>query len=671
MKKLIFLLIISLIFGKSKWTIILYFACDNDLSTAGYKEILKLTGLGYNEKVKTIILIDNAFYDTSPFPKIYQLLNGEIILKKRLKEENIADINFFSDFLRFIKENYESENYFLIFYSHGNGWYQSLNRAFLYDETNQSSLSVAGGGLKEFLKKAKEILGKKIKILGFDVCLMGMVEIAFEVFDYCDYLFASPSILPITAWDYKNLIKKIEENPDNKINEVASFWAENNFNNIRTKNEEGVFVAIDLEKFRKECKRTFSLFKNTDKNLVLEKRKNIQTYPFFETIDSFASHIDFFQLLKELKIKSEIFSSVIALKKTEFYKNSCGLAIFFPDNYLTFKKYLKEYLLLSFQKEIKWLEFLNDYYSADDRRPERVETIKIEKQKNDLFISFSKSFDLSEITYELFLFERFDTLFSDPCEDFSFWENQGFSISSQFVKKGKSFYSNEGLLLNHFLITKEKLCLNEGGLLIFYLLYHTEESYFKKIKRDIFYVEYSFDKINFQKLDSFYGKSDYFEEVKIFLPKGNYYLRFRYQTDSSVTNLGVFLDEIKIIALRDLKKYQVFNDTNYFLYHLKKGEYYLFIIPIDKYGNKGYASEFVKIDISSWAPIISLPNPFLKDPEILLDKEENSFFTFKIYNLKGDLIGQNIVNLNNLKRGIYFILVANKKYRNKGKLIKL
>ena len=93
MKKLIFLLIFSLIFGKSQWTIILYFACDNDLSSAGYNEILKLTGLGYNEKVKTIILIDNAFYDTSPFPKIYELLNGEIILKMKLKEENIADIN--------------------------------------------------------------------------------------------------------------------------------------------------------------------------------------------------------------------------------------------------------------------------------------------------------------------------------------------------------------------------------------------------------------------------------------------------------------------------------------------------------------------------------------------------------------------------------------------------
>jgi hypothetical protein len=184
-------------------------------------------------------------------------------------------------------------------------------------------------------------------------------------------------------------------------------------------------------------------------------------------------------------------------------------------------------------------------------------------------------------------------------------------------------------------------------------------------------VEYSFDRINFQKLDSFYGKSDYFEEIRIFLPQGNYYLRFRYQTDSSITNLGVFLDEIKIIRLKDLKTHQVFNDTNYFLYHLKKGEYYLFIIPIDQYGNKGYASDFVKIAIPSWAPIISLPNPFLKDPKILLDKEENSFFTFKIYNLKGDLIGQKMIDLNNLKRGVYFISLTNQKYRNKGKLVKL
>ncbi|WP_205006541.1 hypothetical protein, partial [Escherichia coli] len=65
MRKLfLFLIFITFLFGKSKWTIILYFACDNDLSNAGYEEIRKLTDLGYNRKVKTIILIDNASYDT-------------------------------------------------------------------------------------------------------------------------------------------------------------------------------------------------------------------------------------------------------------------------------------------------------------------------------------------------------------------------------------------------------------------------------------------------------------------------------------------------------------------------------------------------------------------------------------------------------------------------------
>lgn len=669
MRKLfLFLTFITLLFGKSKWTIILYFACDNDLSNAGYEEIRKLTDLGYNKKVKTIILIDNAFNDTSPFPKIYELNNGNIELKRKLPEANIADINFFSDFLRFVKENYESENYFLIFYSHGSGWYQSLKNAFLYDETNQSSLSVVNGGLKEFQKKAKEILNKKIKIVGFDVCLMGMIEIAFEIFDDCDYLFSSPSILPISAWDYKSLIKKIEEKANIEIKELANEWAENNLKNIKNKGEEGVFSAIDLNKLKREYKKAFAFLKGKNKNIISQIRNKVQTYSFFEREDSLASHIDFFCLLKELNYEGEIFSSIISLKKTDFYKKGYGLSIFFPYHYLAFKKYIKEYSLLTFQKEVKWLEALNEYYSLDDIRPEIIKEIKIKRERNDLFINFSKPFDLSKINYHLYLFYQFDTLFYDSCENFTFWDNFGFSLSQEFAKKGKAFYSSEGLLLNNYLITKERINLEEGGLLIFDLLYNTEESYFNRIKRDIFYLEYSSDKINFQKLDSFYGKSDYFFEVRIFLPKGNYYLRFRYQTDSSITSLGVFIDEIRIIAFKNLKEFKVFNDTNYYLYPLKKGKYYLSIIPVDEYGNKGFSSEFTFFEILEYCPIISFPNPFRDENNFLFDLPKDSAFLLKVYDLKGNLIKENI---RNLKKGVYFLLINERRYKIRGKVIKI
>ncbi len=667
-KLIIFLILINLLFGKTKWTIILYFACDNDLSNAGYKEIMKLTDLGYNKKVKTIILIDNSYYDTSPFPKIYELNNGKIELKRKLGEVNVADINFFSDFLRFVKENYESENYFLIFYGHGNGWYQSLNRTFLYDETNQGSLSIVNGGLKEFLQKAKEILNKKIKIVGFDVCLMGMIEIAFEIFDYCDYLFSSPSILPISAWDYKSLIKKIEEKEKIEIKELAIDWAENNLKNIKNRGEEGIFSAIDLNKLKREYKKVFSFLKGKNRNIISQIRNKVQNYPFFEREDSLSSHIDFFSLLKELNYQGEIFSSIISLKKTDFYKKGEGLAIFFPYHYLGFKKYIKEYSLLTFQKEVKWLEFLNEYYSVDDVRPEIIKEIKIKKERNNIFINFSRSFDLSKIDYHLYLFTQFDTLFYDSCENFNLWENYGFSLSNRFAKKGNAFYSGEGLLLNNYLITKEKINLEEGGLLICHLLYNTEETYFNRIKRDIFYLEYSYDKINFHKLDSFYGKSDYFEKIRIFLPKGNYYLRFRYKTDSSITSLGVFIDEIKIITFKNLKEFKVFNDTNYYLYHLKKGKYYLFIIPVDEYGNKGFSSEFVFFEILDYAPIISLPNPFRKENKFLFDIKEDSSFLLKVYDLKGNLIKENI---RNLKKGVYFLLINEKGYKISGKMVKI
>lgn len=45
----------------------------------------------------------------------------------------------------------------------------------------------------------------KVRILGFDACLMASAEVAFTVSPYADYLIASQEVEPGNGWNYSFL----------------------------------------------------------------------------------------------------------------------------------------------------------------------------------------------------------------------------------------------------------------------------------------------------------------------------------------------------------------------------------------------------------------------------------------------------------------------------------
>lgn len=70
-----------------------------------------------------------------------------------------------------------------------------------FDEVNDhDNLSLAE--IREILEAAKETVGKKLDIVGFDACLMSTLEVAAVLAPYADYLLASEEAEPDTGWDY-------------------------------------------------------------------------------------------------------------------------------------------------------------------------------------------------------------------------------------------------------------------------------------------------------------------------------------------------------------------------------------------------------------------------------------------------------------------------------------
>ena len=102
----------------------------------------------------------------------------------------------------------KATNYAMIFSGHGFG-FQSLT--FLKD--NKSDFYMTIRKLRAALERAKnEVLdGKALAILGFDSCVMGMLEVGFELKDCAKTMIASEGTLPNAGWAYAPILNGLVE----------------------------------------------------------------------------------------------------------------------------------------------------------------------------------------------------------------------------------------------------------------------------------------------------------------------------------------------------------------------------------------------------------------------------------------------------------------------------
>ena len=94
------------------------------------------------------------------------------------EELNMGDAATLSDFIDFVKNNYQAEYYSLIMFDHGESWH-----GVCWDITDNDRLSMID--LKEGFKD------KNLSLIGFDACLMGMVEVMCQIKDCAEIMAAS------------------------------------------------------------------------------------------------------------------------------------------------------------------------------------------------------------------------------------------------------------------------------------------------------------------------------------------------------------------------------------------------------------------------------------------------------------------------------------------------
>ena len=200
--------------GPSKpWSLLVYIAGDNNLSDYGLSDIIEMCEVGASTNTHVGVEIDtHGEYDGSVRYDITEpdwTGKAHRVVIQRLPELDSGNPASLRAFLKWGITRYSANKRLVVVWNHGAG-FRAVNRDIAYDDSG-SSLDMPD------LTWAFQEVGfdsqNKISLLGFDACLMCMLEIAHHVSSHVEYLVGSQALEPGEGWPYDQVLSVANDDP--------------------------------------------------------------------------------------------------------------------------------------------------------------------------------------------------------------------------------------------------------------------------------------------------------------------------------------------------------------------------------------------------------------------------------------------------------------------------
>jgi hypothetical protein len=177
-------------------TVIAYIAADNDLSYDAYVSLQQMKQGFLETGVNLIVFIDRA----NENPQLLEIHQGKETLVKSYPTMNTADPAILKKVLQDAIDLYPAQEYGLILWSHGSSWMpkESMLRSFGNDNGSRMNIPDLSANLPV-----------KFNFILFDACLMGSVEVAYELKDNTDFIIASSTETIYEGFPYSEVIPEL------------------------------------------------------------------------------------------------------------------------------------------------------------------------------------------------------------------------------------------------------------------------------------------------------------------------------------------------------------------------------------------------------------------------------------------------------------------------------
>ncbi len=199
-----------------EWTLMFYMGGSGDLSDMVENDLDELRAVSLEDNISIIVLADQEEEGDS---RLLEIAGGEFIHiplstvnSSWVDEVDMSDQYTLSDFVRWTKDNYASQRYFLNLWGHGNGW-RGMSM-----EVNAQLLTLP--------EMRGALDGLYLDIIGFDSCTMGMFEVYYELREHSGMIIASEKEEPLAGWPYTDILTALEAEPKMTPTDFASVIVE-------------------------------------------------------------------------------------------------------------------------------------------------------------------------------------------------------------------------------------------------------------------------------------------------------------------------------------------------------------------------------------------------------------------------------------------------------------
>jgi len=448
------------------WTFMVFIAGDNNLSQALYSDMNEMEAVGSTDKVNVVIQFEVSQNYTSSlkaqFPNTYRARvvkdNDTSNFTSPVTDVGSLDMGspqVLADFIKWAVQTYPAKRYALTLEDHGSGWKDRGTimggfRGLLQDESSGSYMSVTG------LATALESAGVHLAVLDFDLCLMAMYEVAYELTGLADYLVFSEETEPGAGNPYDTILSDLVGNPSMSAMALAQLipdkfhnFYEREGRSVSTKSAFDMSKIISLDSAMNALAQTLNQNINTVRPDVQQARGNSIAYEFKENHDlgDFLVKLDAQTFNQEVKNKISSLQSVlnsavirnrvhVPSQQTDPRSGSTGLAVYLPTREQVSDQDLASYNQLAVNQaraaEGTWGSFVNLLVTGDASGGQQP----LEKAEGNFIIDLYWDTDAD---LDLYIWEP-DGLISAPWEGVS-TPNGFFSGDSADTGHPEEFYA--------------------------------------------------------------------------------------------------------------------------------------------------------------------------------------------------------------------------------------
>ncbi len=352
-----------------EWNFIVYLDGDNNLESAGVDDLDEMQAVGSVNGVNVLVLFDKwSTGDT----RAYYVNNGSLTLIPLTTidptwgtELNMGDPANLVTFVNWVNDNYPAKRTLVDLWDHGGGW-----GGVCWDDNNGGDY-ITMEELNSAFTQIKAHSGENQTIIGFDACMMAMIEVDYELYGLGGYRGGSEELEPGDGWNYTALLEELTGDPSQSVDEFAgpftySYVDQYGWNSDATQSVTNLSrydVLIDaVDEFSNALIGALGEYKDE----IWNARNNTEYYGDWTFIDLYHFTMQILSGVPETTVQDAasalqdaIEYAISANEHGSAHPQSYGISIYYPSEEYD---YDPSYEYLSFAGASQWDEFLNAFY---------------------------------------------------------------------------------------------------------------------------------------------------------------------------------------------------------------------------------------------------------------------------------------------------------------------